>query len=391
MKILLVVSNSNDVFIYNLAKWLKLSFDCTLHAFELFPSSGANQEDSAGLFETVESANWTKWWGRNRLSRFFLSPIMIAHQLDEFISCNYYDAVHVQGVWFYVPFTKKLKSQTTRLFVSFWGNEHIEGKVWHSHRVFQVFLNQFMKTVDGITGAIPRLQVMHGIFPNTPLYESRLGIASLDTILSLDRSSSKEESKKYWRIPINKTSVLIGYSGKRLHNHLSIIKELNRHVELYDKIHLLAPMTRGAASDGYVGEVEDALAHSGFSYTILKNGFLSDDEIARLRHATDIVFQFSDNDAYSRSIIESICAGALLVYGNWIKYKELLQKDRFAACEVSDITEGIKVLGQYIESPDPFMRMIEGNVSVGGKQYLWSECIKDFIGFYTGTKDAEVF
>ena len=390
MHILLVVSSANDVFIYNLAKWLKQAINCTIDAFELNPSSNANQEDSSNLFETVCTANRTQWWWRNKFCRFVFSPLMFARQLDRFVSRTHYDVVHVQGVWSYVPLSRKLKSHTDRLFISFWGNEHILGKVWHSHIIFNSQLKQFIKTVDGITGSLARLKEMHSLFPDTNLYESRLGIASLDTIVALSESEPKENSKVFWRMPTNKTSVLIGYSGKRLHNHLDIINRLNRHVDLYDSIHLLAPMTRGATAD-YVGEVETALAESGFSFTLLKDRFLTNEEIARLRHATDIVFQFADNDAYSRSIIECICAGAVLIYGNWIKYTELLADDGFEAFEEGSIEDGIVVLRDYVISPEKYKRIADNNAAAGCSQFLWSECIKDFVRIYTGEQNVEVF
>lgn len=390
MRILLVVSSANDIFIYNLAKWLKQSLDCTLDAFELNPSSSANQEDSTGLFSNVGSADRKHWWWKNTISRFLLPPLKFAQQLDNFVSKRHYDIIHVQGVWPYIPLTKTLKTHTDRLLVSFWGNEHTMGEVWRSHVIYDYKLKKFMKTVDGITGAVARLKVMHQLFPNVSLYESRFGIPSLDIIGYLNKSQSKEDSKQFWQMPVNKTSVLIGYSGKRLHNHLYIIKELMKHAGLCDKLHLLAPMTRGA-SEGYVKEVESALAQSGYSYTLIKGKFLSDEEIARLRHATDIVLQFADNDAYSRSILESICAGALMIYGDWIKYKALLADDEFEAIETDSIGSGVRILEDYVVSPEKYKAIGERNISVGCKQFLWSECIKDFVNIYNGEKDVEVF
>lgn len=364
--------------------------DCALDAFELYPSSTANQEDSTGLFESVGTAVRKQWWWKNSLSRFFLSPLKIARQLDKFVCQKHYDVIHVQGVWSYVPLTKRLKSHTDLLLVSFWGNEHLMGEIWHSHIIYNYRLKKFIKTVDGITGATARLQVMHELFPGIPLYESRFGVASLDAIINLNNTKNKDDSKQYWQMPINKTSVLIGYSGKQLHNHLNIIRELKKHVDLHDKLHLLAPMTRGA-TDGYVIEVENALALSGYSFTLLKGRFLSNEEIAQFRHATDVVLQFAENDAYSRSIIESICAGAVLIYGNWINYKKLLADDRFEAFEAESIEDGIKILKDYIASPEKYKQIGEKNISAGCRQFLWSECIKDFVGIYTGNKNAEVF
>ena len=76
---------------------------------------------------------------------------------------------------------------------------------------------------------------MKELFPETPLYESRFGMASLDTIVNLNNSQKKEESKRYWGMPPDKISLLIGYSGKRLHNHLDIIKALKNYPDFYNR------------------------------------------------------------------------------------------------------------------------------------------------------------
>lgn len=390
MRILLIVTGANDVFIYNLAKWLKKSLDCSLDAFELFSSTTANQENSEGLFETVETANWQSWWGNNKLTRFVLSPIMIARQLDRFVSDKHYDIIHVHGVWFYVPFTKKLKKHAGKLFISFWGSEHVTGTVWKSHKIFDMKLKRFVNRVDGITGTKARFDVYHRLYPNTKLYQAKLGAASMERLLYLNQTQSKEDSKRYWQIPTGKITILIGYSGKRLHNHLGIISEFNKHPELVDKVHILAPMTRGADAV-YVKEVESALETSLFSYTLLKDRFLSDEDIAQLRYATDIVFQFASSDAYSRSIIECICAGAILIYGDWINYRQLLEDDDFKAIAVSNIEKGIDVLKDFIDNNNKYKSISIHNIQTGGKKFLWSECIKDWVDIYTDKKNAEVF
>lgn len=390
MRILLVVTSANDVFIYNLAKWLKKSLDCSLDAFELFSSTTANQENSDGLFETVETANWQSWWGNNKLTRFVLSPIMIARQLDRFVSDKHYDIIHVHGIWFYVPFTKKLKLFTEKLFISFWGEEFIDGKVWKSHAIFNRKLKAFIRNVDGITGTKARFDVYHRLYPNTKLYQAKLGAASMERLLYLNQTQSKEDSKRYWQIPTGKITILIGYSGKRLHNHLGIISEFNKHPELADKVHILAPMTRGADAV-YVKEVESALETSLFSYTLLKDCFLSDEDIAQLRYATDFVFQFASSDAYSRSIIECICAGAILIYGDWIKYDKFLADDNYKAIVVKTINQGIEIVEDYIKSREKYHLICNENIQSGGIKFLWSECIKDWVDIYTGKKNAEVF
>ena len=392
-KILLIGTSASDVFIHNMAKWLKRSMDCTVDAFELYPSSTANQESgSSSLFNVIETAKWTSsWWGRNKITRFICSPVKIAQQLDRFVSDKHYDVIHVHGVWFYVPLTRELKKHTEKLFVSFWGIEYKGGEIWRSHSLYEKKNRDFIDSVDGIVGTKARFKEFSIWFPNTKMYQACLGAASMDAIVSLTQTRTKEESKQYWNIPVNKITVLIGYSGKSLHNHLEIISAFNNHPELVDYIHLLAPMTRGAESSNYINDVENALKSSPYSYTLLKDRFLTDEDVAQLRYATDIVFQFATSDAYSRSIIECICAGAILIYGDRINYKELLADDHFEAFVANNIEKGIEILHDYISSQDKYKKISNHNMECGGKKYLWSECIKDWVDIYNGVKNAEVF
>lgn len=389
-RILLIVTSASDVFIHNMAKWLKKSMDCTLDAFELYPSSSANQESESSCFNIIETANWNSWWGQNRITRFICSPVIIARQLDRFVNDKQYDVIHVHGLWFYVPLTRELKKHTEKLFVTFWGSEYKNGKVWMSHSLFEKRACDFIYSVNGIVGAKARLKELSILFPNIKMYQANLGAASMETIVSLTQTRTKEESKQYWNIPVNKITVLIGYSGKKLHNHLEIISSFNSHPELVDYVHFLAPMTRGAESN-YIYDVENALKSSPFSYTLLKDRFLTDEDIAQLRYATDIVFQFATTDAYSRSIIESICAGAILIYGDWIKYRELLADDHFEAFAVNSIEKGIEMLHDYISFKDKYKKISNQNIDYGGKKYLWSKCINDWVDIYNGVKNAEVF
>ena len=39
MELLLVAGTSNDIFIYNYAKWLKKTMDCRIDVFEFSPSA----------------------------------------------------------------------------------------------------------------------------------------------------------------------------------------------------------------------------------------------------------------------------------------------------------------------------------------------------------------
>ena len=182
-------------------------------------------------------------------------------------------------------------------------------------------------------------------------------------------------------MPEDKLSVMIGYSGKVLHRHIPIVRELVQHPCLRERIHILAPMTRGSKED-YVEAVRQELENSGFSYTLISGRFLSDEDMARVRNATDIALQLSEWDGFSRSIVECLCAGSVLVYGKWLEYGRLLSPAGLEGIEVDSIGSGVAALASIVDNMDAYKEMAVSNHENGRHQGLWSECIKDWVEAY---------
>ena len=140
-------------------------------------------------------------------------------------------------------------------------------------------------------------------------------------------------------------------------------------------------MTRGGAK-AYITEVEKALSESGYTYTILHGKYLTDQEIARVRNATDITLQLSEFDAFSRSIVEFLCAESVLIYGDWLDYTEYLESDKLIAYSASDIKEAIDILENISANISAYSEECAQNSINAKKRNLWSECIKDWINVY---------
>ena len=140
-------------------------------------------------------------------------------------------------------------------------------------------------------------------------------------------------------------------------------------------------MTRGA-DDKYTAQVNKLLEKSGYSYTLISGRFLTDREIAQIRNATDITLQLSSFDGFSRSIIECLCAKSIMIYGGWLGYEKHLQASGFQAISVNSIAEGIDLISSIINHLGDYKDMVEANYKQGENQYLWAECIKDWVNAY---------
>lgn len=385
MKILLIVGSANDIFITNMTKWLKASMtDSTIDIFEFFPTT--TQENNT-YFDDLGSSNSDVWFAKVKGINS-LYPYYASYKLKRFLKGKHYDVI--QCHWLTPPLvvTRNIHKHCNKLFATFWGGELDGGlKLLFSERIYRKYLNSFITKIDYLISSNGFKSIVTKTYPKlaTKHIEGHLGSAPLEELYNLMEHEDKLSSKEKLSINTNKKTLLIGYSGKSLHQHLPIIEALAQRDELKSKIHILAPMTRGGGKI-YCDKVDSALQDSGYTYTLLRDRYLSDGDIARLRNATDITLQLSKFDGFSRSIVECLCAKSVLVYGNWLSYKEHLINNGFIGHKVQTINEGIETVARIVDNIEQYKDEVENNSRNGKEKNLWSECIKDWVNAYISTK-----
>lgn len=377
MKLLLIVGSANDIFIYNYAKWIKKSLDCQIDVFEFYPSTqqgyGNEYYDHLGNAYSCGIP----------LVRKYLDPYINANSLFTFLKGKKYDIIHCHWIVSPLVLVKNLKEHCSKLIITFWGREYANMSLLGSNKRFRKNLDAFCEDVDAMINNKTSESLLRSQLPRFKgkYYFATLGSSPLEALYDLMEAECRDDSKIVLDIPTDKLCVLIGYSGKQLHQHIPIVEELTKHQELKGKLHLLAPMTRGAARS-YIDVVRKMLESSGYTYTLISGRFLSDIEIARLRNSTDITLQLSTTDAFSRSIIECLCAKSLMIYGDWLGYERHLKPNGFDAICVKSISEGIDKLPMILNNMSQFEEMLQRNHESGKVKYLWSECIKDWVNAY---------
>ena len=379
MKLLLVVGCANDIFVYNYAKWLKKSMDVSIDVFEFFPSS--QQGYGNEYYDNVATAKG--YFIPLRRGKMLVDSIVRGKNLKLFLNDKYYDIIHCHWIVSPVVTQKHLKKHCRKLFLSFWGGELYEQKLLYSNTIYQLYLKRLVKQADCI---INDKDAESGTFKQLPYFKGvykpgSYGSAPLEILYDIMQSENKEASKQSLGFPTDKLTVLIGYSGKELHQHLPIISTLSQYDVLKNRIHILAPMTRGS-NNNYIESVKQALDNSGYDYTLLSGRYLSDEEIAQIRNATDIVLQLSTFDGFSRSIIECLCARSVVIYGNWLGYEQFMEPMGFTGIEVSSIDNGIKKLIEVVDNIQLYTPILVRNYENGRHHTLWSECIKDWVDAY---------
>ena len=110
--------------------------------------------------------------------------------------------------------------------------------------------------------------------------------------------------------------------------------------------------------------------------------YCSDVEVARIRYSTDIIFQLTDFDGLSSSIKEYLCAGAIMISGDWFPGYHTLIEDGFFYEEVSSIEQGIEKFYDIINKVPTYKEKIKNNMQVAFKKYSWSNTIKNWAEAY---------
>lgn len=385
IKSLLLVGDGNSIFFINYVRALKEQLDIEVTVYSPIEERFSYEKYP---YDYVYFDNYGKSWLAK--IRFFgrrLQPFFNRIHLNKFLKHNdkIYDIIHVHWVihgWVLFPsiFKKYGKSFGTTL----WGGELEALKLFGSHKLYLSCLKKYLSLNDF---CIDSFIMAERLYRLCPLLKGKChyGIYGSSIIEELSKLNiNTEEAKTNLNIPKDKTTILLGYSGKAIHRHIAIIDCILDH-PLFEynkeKIHLIASMTRGASAK-YIKSVKKRLLATGCTYTIIENVYQSDTEVAILRKATDIAFQLSVFDGLSNSVKEILIAGTVLICGKWFPNYSVLKEDGYSYIEVEDIKSGVDELYEIINNEKIGMEIKNINSRVDFKRYLWSECIKNFINVY---------
>lgn len=273
-------------------------------------------EFNEDIYERVEFCEFrTSFWAKLFLIRTIIQPLYEWYHLYMFLkTANIkYDIIHYKwlrpGIIILPRFIKKY---TKRIIATPWGGEFEHQTLFFSKRLYTQALKKFLNAIDITTYTtdeslkqISSLNIKH-----SKVRFLTYGSSITSELIKLKTEEGKSESKLKLGLQTDEIVIAIGYSGKDLHQHIRVIKELGKSKEIEswkDRLLLLLPMTYGRI-ESYVAEVEKVLIDYNFKYKILTSN-LSDKEVARLRNACDIMIQASSFDGLSSSIRETIIAG----------------------------------------------------------------------------------
>ncbi|MEW6528197.1 MAG: glycosyltransferase, partial [Spirochaetota bacterium] len=255
-----------------------------------------------------------------KIFKYFVIKRIIREQLK----C---DILHIQ---YLSPtnrfFWKSFKKISQKIVITIWGSDFYQATNKTKKK-----LKKMIKECDAITFTNPImvndfLNYYKDIDLSNKIHVIPFGLKVLDILKN--KLIISEQARKDLGFPQNKIVLVVGYSSNPIHQQAKIINLLNTLDPIYkDKLFLVLPMTYG--NDEYRSIIEKLLFTSEIKSTILKE-FMSYENIAKLRVATDIMINLPITDQFSGTMQEHMYAGSIVITGSWLPYHIFWEKGVYA-------------------------------------------------------------
>lgn len=271
---------------------------------------------------------------KSRLKQFIPTPCwrFIAKTKAQFLPIIYrktwsrifhqYDTLHLQGMFASPEMDFILKHWKGNLIVSVWGSDLL--------RINDVKLiakqQKLLRKADLVTfSGLEMREILLAKFGRSlkPKLKETFFSISLEVIDVLNKNE-KNNIRKQWLdshgIAEQKKVICIGHNASEDNNHEKIIQALS---ELSDEhkqeLFCVVPMTYGVSSLSYKSHIKKLITSAGLQGVVLEE-FLSEQEVAELRLATDILLYAPESDAFSATVSQAIMAGSIVICGAWLPY-----------------------------------------------------------------------
>jgi len=299
---------------------------------------------------------------------------------------NEYDVVLLHGFWLtHCYIFSKLKTSNIFSVGAIWGSDFYKRQ--NENELFGAIDKCDLMVISTQEMVKDVLRVKH--IEKNKIRNCLFGLAPLQFLFQL-QNISRKESKIRLGFKEDDFNIICGYNGSTNCQHLKIISVLNSiKSELPKKTKVVLPITYGGSTE-YKMEIKEALEITGLQ-NIVYEKYLSDEDIAHLRKATDLMIQIPLTDAFSGSMQEHLFAQNIVIAGSWLPYQSLKDKGVYYETidSINDLKE--KLLFVFKNLDEIKSQVIKSNTADKFKTSLWSECIKgwyDAISEYKSDKNA---
>lgn len=377
-KRILLVGDGNHQFIFNYAYWLKKEAknSFVVDILSYFPLKEENKKYYDTIiyksFDNILYRVISKIRGVRRYYRFYLYKKLIS-KLPE------YDIIHFHfiGTDSYNLVKYFRNNRTSRVILSIWGSDMYRVNWVDENFFFQTcqyadvltFTNQ-----ESIDYFIKKYNWKHN---NVSL--CRFGLAPLENLKSL--TLSRDECKHLLSWNTKKIAITIGYNMAPAQQHLEILRQFEHESikELADCIQLILPITYGGTQE-YQNQLVERLNQLPFEYKIYDT-FLSDEQVAYLRKASDIMIQLQITDQFSGSMQEHLYTNNIVITGSWLPYETMKEQGAWFI-EIDGLDELSDIIPKVICKYDNYLQKTNNNPMVITELGSWEKNIHNWLALY---------
>lgn len=205
------------------------------------------------------------------------------------------------------------------------------------------------------------------------------GLAPLEHLKKLNKT--KTECKVDLNLNPEKIVITVGYNMAPEQQHLEILDQFldKKLLKLKDKVQIVLPITYGG-SINYKKNLLRKLNKLPFEYKVF-DSYLSDNDVAEIRKASDIMLQFQITDQLSGSMLEYIYANNVVITGGWLPYDNL-KENKYWFYDVEMIKDIKSLIPHIIANYESINDQTRNNQKLVGTDYSWNNTIKNWLTLY---------
>ena len=276
------------------------------------------------IFDNVYTLRLPKILGKFRTLRGLFKQLLFRYRVKSLLSN--YDIIHVHYMEDIIlrDVDCFLKNIQGKLIVSVWGSDFLRATKEKKEKILKL-LNQakFITISNSKIEKSLRSYYKESLL-NDNITTNYFIIEPLYVLNEIKKKYTKEESSKLLSLDNNRIIVTIGYNASIMQQHLKILKVLEQQDELKyhrNKIKIVFPVTY-PKNEPYIKKLKEKAKKSCYKIEFLER-FMTNEEVAHLRNATDIMVQLQTTDMLSASMLEHLYAGNKVITGSWLPYDEL--------------------------------------------------------------------
>ncbi len=377
MKIL-IIGDGNHQFIREQVKWLRKK--STINQIDIF-SVPPIKNDKDPLYDNIYNAYSNSILTRIRRIRVWVKEREIRKRLKDIP--DDYDIIQIHYVSSWLPdIIDLIKSKGRKLAVSMWGSDFYRASAKDNTKKKIIY-----QLADAITFFVDDAtqKDFSKTFPDISkekFHTCKFGSAPLTPLKAIMEKHSKEYSKKTLELNIDKIIITIGYNLRKAQRHLPIVENIvnsKNYAKYKEKIQFVFPITYPQLNK-YKKELITKLKNLDVDFVIFDE-FLSDEKVAHLRYASDVMIQLQPTDVLSDSMQEHIFARNIVITGDWLPYDELTENGIYFH-QIPKVENIGTTLFKCLENLTEEKKRCEKNTQLMGEYGSWEKNIESWIKLY---------